>query len=87
MIADFLFPESPLRLLRAFNKMEATMFLSKSSSGIWQLYYNNSLGKRTKVSTKTKNKSEALVFLKTFNLDRQPSNKNIKWEDFIQDFK
>jgi len=67
--------------------MEATMFLSKSSSGIWQLYYNNSLGKRTKVSTKTKNKSAALAFLKTFKLDRQPSNKNTRFIEFIRDFK
>ena len=62
------------------------MFLSKSSSGIWQLYYNNSLGKRTKVSTKTKIKSEALAFLKTFNLDRQPANKSVRFTEFITDF-
>jgi integrase len=66
--------------------MEATMFLSKSSSGIWQLYYNNTLGKRTKVSTKTKNKSAALAFLKTFNLDRQPINKNTRFVEFVKDF-
>jgi hypothetical protein len=53
MIADFLFLwplqspfESPIWLLPTFNKMEVGMLLSKSSSGIWQFYYNNSLVKR-----------------------------------------
>lgn len=44
------------------------MFLSKRSNENYYLFYNQSNGKRTCVSTKTSNKSKALEFLHTFKM-------------------
>ena len=49
------------------------MFLSKSPHGIYYLYYKKPNGKVNKVSTRTKKKSEALLFLSKFSEpDNQP---------------
>jgi integrase len=55
------------------------MFLSKLNNGIWYIYYNNSTGKRKKISTKTKFKREALQYLSEFesNIKRQKELKVI----------
>lgn len=43
------------------------MYLSKNrKSGIWYIYYRQHNGKKTRISTKTKFKSEALIFLNKF---------------------
>lgn len=47
------------------------MFITKARNGYFYLYYNTN-GKRKKVSTLTKNKSQALKFLKDFNQDIKP---------------
>ena len=62
------------------------MFLSKNSNGIWHLYYNKVDGKRTKVSTKTKLKNEAVDFLRAFKLDKKEKPKNLLIEDFTREF-
>ena len=62
------------------------MFLFKSPTGIWHLYYINTAGKRTKVSTKTKVKSKALHFLRTFRLDEQSRPRNISFVEFELQF-
>lgn len=56
------------------------MFLSKSTSGIYQLYFYNDEGKRKKISTRCNHKSDAVKFLQRFN----PEIRNIKirWEDY-----
>ena len=66
------------------------MFLSKRPNGIYHLYYTQSNGKRTSVSTKTKLKSEAYKFLAEFsrNLKEQKERKIlfISLKDFINEF-
>lgn len=61
------------------------MFLAKRK-GIYQIYYEGSNGKRTSVSTKTKYKSEALIFLSEFSNKIKEDNKRgfilISLEDF-----
>ncbi len=42
------------------------MFLSKSSAGIYYLFYNDELGKRRAVSTRCRLKPQALKFLQSF---------------------
>ncbi len=43
------------------------MFLSKDENGIYYLYYAGTNGKRNKVSTKSKLKSNALRFVSRFS--------------------
>lgn len=43
------------------------MFLSKSKSGIYYIYYSASNGKRNKISTKCRTKSAASIFFSNFN--------------------
>jgi len=53
------------------------MYLSKSRSGIYYIYFRKSDGKKTRYSTHTKIKKLALKFLTTFEKDlqnRKPSN-------------
>ncbi len=45
------------------------MFLSKRSSGVYYLWYNDESGKKCKVSTKTCSKAEAQRFLQHFIQD------------------
>ncbi len=59
------------------------MFLSKSTSGIYYLYYQNEYGKRSKVSTKCKVKSDALKFVQNYKSDRKNSSKQIPLSQFI----
>jgi integrase len=42
------------------------MFLSKRSNGVYYIFYENSFGRKTCISTKTKLKNEALTFLTSF---------------------
>ena len=42
------------------------MFLSKSSNGNYYVYYTKLDGKKTRISTKTKKKSEAIKFVSEF---------------------
>ena len=65
------------------------MFLSKSRSGIYYLFYVDELGKRHKVSTRTRRKSEALTFLQTFpreGVERQTRRQRILLSQFAADF-
>lgn len=64
------------------------MFLSKHKSGIYYLYYHNGNGKRNKISTRTKIKSEALKFLSNFNKEsRKRKNSNsILLDEFVRKF-
>ncbi len=45
------------------------MFLSKSPSGIYYVYFNDEKGKRQKISTRQTLKTDALKFLQTFKTD------------------
>jgi len=45
------------------------MFLSKRSNGIWYVFYDNSQGNKTCISTKTKLKRDALKFLSNFDYE------------------
>jgi integrase len=65
--------------------MGVFLFLSKDSSGIYQLYYTNVKGKRSKVSTRAKTKDEALRFLQHFDTEQQ-RRKNCRLKDFIPEF-
>ena len=47
------------------------MFLSRSTHGIYYLFYLDGLGVRRKVSTRCRRKSEALEFLRTFTHNEQ----------------
>jgi len=58
------------------------MFLSKASNGNYYVYYTKSDGKKTRISTKSKKKSEAIRFVSEFE-------KNIKVRqisDTVQSF-
>ena len=48
------------------------MFLSKGYKGYYYLYYKDETGKRRKISTKTKLKSEANKFFRKFNSAKKP---------------
>ena len=54
------------------------MFLSKGYNGYYYLYYKDDSGKRKKVSTKTKLKSEANKFFREFNSEKKPVKPIIK---------
>src|SRR5208283_728532 len=62
------------------------MFLSKYTNGIFYLYYKDSKGLRCKVSTRTKNKSEALEFLRNHKLP-QDATKNLRSVITLKQFK
>ncbi|MFZ1288897.1 MAG: site-specific integrase [Melioribacteraceae bacterium] len=65
------------------------MYLSKHKSGIYYIYYNSSDGCRSKVSTKTKNKKDAVKVFKSFNINSIKKNKipsSIKLKDLIWKF-
>lgn len=62
------------------------MFLSKRYTGIYYIYYDDSQGRRQKISTRTKNKSEALEFLRNQKLP-QDATKNIRSIITLKQFK
>jgi site-specific recombinase XerD len=65
------------------------VFLSKSSSGIYYLFFFDDLGVRHKVSTRTRRKSEALQFLRAFRIEereRRERSKRISLLQFSEDF-
>lgn len=67
------------------------MFLSKLSSGIYHIYYVQSNGKKTKVSAKTKIKSEALKFMVSLQRQLEENEKKsnlieIKLKRFIFEY-
>ncbi len=65
------------------------MFLSKSPSGIYYLYYSDILGKRQKVSTRQTLKTDALKFLQAFDAEevrKRATRKNASLQSFMTDF-
>jgi site-specific recombinase XerD len=66
------------------------MFLSKRSNGYYYIYFDNNLGKKNKVSTKTKFKKEALEFLTSFKKEYHNSFtngiKNIDLKSFLIEY-
>jgi integrase len=62
------------------------MFISKYTNGIFYLYFRDSNGTRCKISTRTKNKSEALEFLRNQKLP-QDATKNIRSVVTLKQFK
>jgi integrase len=62
------------------------MFLSRRSTGIYYIYYKDAQGKKQKVSTRTKIKSEALEFLRNQKLP-QDATKNLRSVITLKQFK
>ena len=62
------------------------MFLARRSSGIYYLWYDDEFGRRRKVSTKTKLKSEATEFLRTFKRKSVVKVKQKRLADFTKEF-
>lgn len=65
------------------------MFLSKSTSksGIYQLYFRDSItGKRRKISTHTRMKSEAIKFLRSFEKEKLRKPVSMTLSQFTADF-
>lgn len=66
------------------------MFLSKHKNGIYYLYYFDSYGRRSKITTKKRLKTEAYAFLAKFDsilkVNLQTKTKFITLKNFIFDF-
>jgi integrase len=64
------------------------MFLSKSTSGVYQLYYKDPAGHRQKVSTRTTSKIHAVEFLRTFDLEHAQATKPLRkrLKEFAEEF-
>jgi len=65
------------------------MFLSRHPNGFYYLFYFDALGKRHKVSTKCRRKSDALSFLQEFKQEEQERKKKVERKSlslFAQDF-
>ncbi|MBM4400404.1 MAG: site-specific integrase [Crenarchaeota archaeon] len=62
------------------------MFLSKAPSGIYYLWFRNERGKRQKVSTRCRRKSDALRFLQSFKMERSHRKQPKLFSDFKRDF-
>ncbi len=62
------------------------MFLSQRYTGIYYIYYDDAQGHRQKISTRTKNKSEALEFLRQQKLP-QDAVKNLRSVITLKQFK
>ena len=52
------------------------MFLSKRPNGYYYVFYETPSGKRNSVSTKSKNKSDALKFLSEFQKNLRVASEN-----------
>ena len=63
------------------------MFLSKHSNGFYYIYYTNNFGKRNKISTKCRMKSEAMKFLTEFKRKQDSGDKNESEEILFSHFK
>lgn len=53
------------------------MYLLKSSAGIYYLWYKDTKGKKQKVSTRSKLKTDALKFIQTFTITQREKSKPI----------
>ena len=65
------------------------MFLSKHSNGIYYLFFRDELGKRRKVSTGCRLKSDAFKFLQSFKVSEQERKlklQRVSLGAFAQDF-
>ena len=62
------------------------MFLSKSSNGIWYVYYEGWDGKTKRKSTRCKQKSDALKFLQTFKIEKEVKPRKTTLDDFTKTF-
>jgi site-specific recombinase XerD len=64
------------------------MFLSKSRSGVYQLYYRDPTGQRQKVSTRTTSKVHAVEFLRNFKVENSEATKPLKerLQQFAEEF-
>jgi integrase len=63
------------------------MFLSKSTSGIYQLYFiDSTTGRRRKVSTHARMKSDALKFLRSFEVEKLRKPVSMILSQFKADF-
>lgn len=62
------------------------MFLSKAQSGIYYLWYTDDRGRRQKVSTRSKHKTDALKFVQTFKADQQEKIQPETLSTFMAEF-
>jgi integrase len=65
------------------------MFLSKQRNSLYYLFYDDDLGKRHKVSTHAKNKSDALKFLQGFTErehEQRVKLRRLSLSDFTEDY-
>jgi integrase len=64
------------------------MFLSKSRSGVYQLYYRDPTGQRQKVSTRTTSKVHAVEFLRNFKVENTEAAKPLteRLQQFAEEF-
>lgn len=62
------------------------MFLSKSSSGIYYLYYRDGQGKRQKITTHSRLKADANRFLQLFKIETRKQAAPVLLNQFINDF-
>ncbi len=62
------------------------MFLSKSKSGIYYLYFTGQNGKRQKVSTRFSQKKDAVGFLQSFRAEKRSRLPKVMFSGFVCDF-
>jgi integrase len=62
------------------------MFLSKSKSGIYYLYFTGLNGKRQKVSTRFSQKRDAMEFFRSFRPDMKSRLSRVMFSGFVGDF-
>ena len=62
------------------------MFLSKSKSGIYYLYFTGLNGKRQKVSTRFSQKRDAMEFFRSFRPDMKSRLPRVMFSGFVGDF-
>jgi site-specific recombinase XerD len=65
------------------------VFLSRRSNGIYYLWFEDELGRRQKITTRTRLKSEAFVFLRRFKQEshkRTVRQRNLLLSEFVATF-
>jgi integrase len=62
------------------------MYLSRRSKGVYYLWYEDDLGRKHKVSTRTTLKSEAIQFLRKFDPEALVEEKSKRLSDFTAEF-